>query len=91
MLPFEAAPLGTIRTEEMLVKVNCRPRVPALSVNGEMTPATVLKVNVLKFAAPPVVSPASAKAVGVVVPPISSTPGIVLLAVAAVILPVLTV
>jgi len=50
-----------------------------------------LKVNVLKFAAPPVVSPASAKAVGVVVPPINSVVGIVLLAVAAVILPVLTV
>src|SRR4029453_18760722 len=42
MLPFVAAPLGTIKTEEILVKRNTRPRVPAESVKGVMGPGVVL-------------------------------------------------
>ena len=91
ILPLELGPLGTIATEEMLVKVNWRPRVPAVSVNGAIGPAVVFKVKMLNVAAAPSVSPASAKAAGVVVPLINSVVGMFLVAVPAVILPVLTV
>lgn len=87
MLPFVVAPLGTISTDETLVKEKIRSPVVSVKLSG---PGVVLSVSTLNVAALPVTRPASAKVDGVVVLPISSLPGRVLVAVADVIFPVLT-
>jgi len=86
MLPFELGPVGTISTEETLVNENVN--TPTDMVNTS-APIAVLNVRLLKVTGVPVdILAAFGNGTG---PPTASMLGIVLVVVAAEMLPVFTV